>query len=293
MIFVLYSHISKYAYIHIYIHMQHHNDTQINTSKDFFRKICTSHFIVRVWKGLLRVLLWEGVGGRTELQYIEPHSYGRQRCVFLILLMLNWRPGCSAFCWVLVFSTTSCHKRVSKSTGGPEGPFGRVWLSLPHIITNVSDPQLSDFLSWQSYIIVQRPLNRPLNLGNGMFNRHQVEITVMQFTGHSLPVHQSMSVLWDFYLVPFHQPNPPMRSLSITGHWNVSLPSGASLWNGMFGWVEGQNTTFVAATTSLLYSKVHNLFIMKNCAIGKYLLSSPYTNHRKTTWIQKTTIQLY
>ena len=46
-----------------------------------------------------------------------------------------------------------------------------------------------------------------------------------------------------FYLVPFHQPNPPTRSLSITGHWNVSLPSGASLWNGMFGRVEGQNTT--------------------------------------------------
>ena len=65
----------------------------------------------------------------------------------------------------------------------------------------------------------------------------------MQFRGHSLPVHQSMSVSWDFYLVPFHQPNLPTRSLSITGHWNVSLPSGASLWNGMFGWVEGQNTT--------------------------------------------------
>ena len=33
-----------------------------------------------------------------------------------------------------------------------------------------------------------------------MFDRHQAEITVMQFTGHSLPVHQSMSVQWDFTL---------------------------------------------------------------------------------------------
>ena len=33
-----------------------------------------------------------------------------------------------------------------------------------------------------------------------MFDRHQVEITVMQFTGHSLPVHQSMSVSWAFTL---------------------------------------------------------------------------------------------
>ena len=47
----------------------------------------------------------------------------------------------------------------------------------------------------------------------------------------------------DIYLVPFRQPYPPTRFLSITDHWNVSLPSGASLWNGMFGLIEGQYTT--------------------------------------------------
>ena len=52
-----------------------------------------------------------------------------------------------------------------------------------------------------------------------------------------------------FYLVPFHQPNPPTRSLSITGHWNVSLPSGVSPWNGMFSRAEGQNTTHVLLFT--------------------------------------------
>ena len=31
-----------------------------------------------------------------------------------------------------------------------------------------------------------------------MFDRHQAEITVMQFTGHSLPVYQSMGVPWKF-----------------------------------------------------------------------------------------------
>ena len=126
---------------------------------------------------------------------------------------------------------------LQNSIGGPEGLFGRVWISLPHLVSN-SARSLSDFLSWPSYIIVQR-LN---NLWNGMLDRHQAEITVMQFRGHSLPVHQSMSISGDFYLVPFHQPNPPTRSLSNTGYWNVSLPSGASLWNGMFGRVEGQNT---------------------------------------------------
>ena len=33
-----------------------------------------------------------------------------------------------------------------------------------------------------------------------MFDRHQAEITVIQFTGHSLPVHQSISLPWDFTL---------------------------------------------------------------------------------------------
>ena len=75
---------------------------------------------------------------------------------------------------------------------------------LYHILSsNSSNHQLSDFLSWPSNIIVQRPLNRPLNLWNGMFDRHQAEITLMQFRGHSLPVHQSMSVSWAFSLSHF------------------------------------------------------------------------------------------
>ena len=92
---------------------------------------------------------------------------------------------------------------LQNSIGGPAGPFGRVWLSLPHLLSDVSDPQLPDFLSWPSYIIVQRPLNHPLNLWNGMFDHHQAEITVMQFRGYSLPVHQSMSVSWAFTLSHF------------------------------------------------------------------------------------------
>ena len=33
--------------------------------------------------------------------------------------------------------------------------------------------------------------------------RKRAEITAMQFTGHSLPVHQSMAVAWDFTLSHF------------------------------------------------------------------------------------------
>ena len=56
------------------------------------------------------------------------------------------------------------------------------------------------------YIIIQRPHDRPLDLWNRMFNRHQAEITVMQFTGHSLPVHYSVVAPWDLHLVPYYKP---------------------------------------------------------------------------------------
>ena len=36
-------------------------------------------------------------------------------------------------------------------------------------------------------------------LWNGLCDRHRAEITVMQLTGHSLPVHQSISVPWVFF----------------------------------------------------------------------------------------------
>ena len=48
-----------------------------------------------------------------------------------------------------------------------------------------------------------------------------------------------------FYLVPFRQPISTYAISFHNCHWNVLLPSGASPWNGKFGWVEGQNTTIL------------------------------------------------
>ena len=77
--------------------------------------------------------------------------------------------------------------------------------------------KLTDFLSSPSYIII-KSLNQ--YLWNGMFDRHQAEITVMQFTGLSLPVHQSMTVPWDFTLSHFVR----HAISSLNCHRNVSLP---------------------------------------------------------------------
>ena len=129
---------------------------------------------------------------------------------------------------VVPFSFSWC------STGGSGAQLSaECWLSLPYLVTNGSLKLLGaprapsalrgfsyhissltptpDFLSWLSYILVQHPLNRPLNLWNGMFDRHQAEITVMQFTGHSLPVPQSMSVPWDFLPSPISSAKSRLR----------------------------------------------------------------------------------
>ena len=103
----------------------------------------------------------------------------------------------------MTFSTTSCLRLLLSPTG-----------LAPQL-------NLTSCLDWV-YIIVERPLNRLLYLWNSMFDRHQAEITVMQFRGHSLLAHQSMSVSWAFLPCPI--------SSAKSAHWNVSLPSGASLW---------------------------------------------------------------
>ena len=184
---------------------------------------------------------------------------------------------------VVSFSFSWC------STGGPGAHSAGWWLSLLHLISIFSGPQfnrgpqapsawcgfpyhissitpsvlqlqLSWLLSWLSYIIIQHPLSRLLDLWNRMFDRHQAEITVMQFTGHSLSVHQSMSVPWEFfYLVPFRQPISAHAISSHNCHLNVSLPSGASPWNGIFGRVEGQNTTLA------IISRYIVLFFLAYC----------------------------
>ena len=64
------------------------------------------------------------------------------------------------------------------SSGLPEGPFGRVWLSLPHLVSNSvrSSTQLAR-RTQLSYIIVRRPLdlwNRMLSSSSGN-NCHAVQ----------------------------------------------------------------------------------------------------------------------
>ena len=148
--------------------------------------------------------MWEGVGDRTELQYIDPHSYGHQRCVFLVL------QGCS--------------------TGGPGAHSAGCGLSQPYLVSNSSISKLvsklTDFLSSPSYIIFQsltqylpitghRDVSLPLSL--------EWNVWLSSRGNECHAVHRSLSsgasvynCTLGFKLVPNCQPSPPTRFLPIT-----------------------------------------------------------------------------
>ena len=105
--------------------------------KTFFINIYTSHFIARVRKGLLKVFVWEGTRDWTELKYFDLQTYGRQRCVFLVLQMLNRRPW-GPLCWVLAFFTTSYQHLLwtSIQSGLPRAPSAE--FGFPYHISSIS-----------------------------------------------------------------------------------------------------------------------------------------------------------
>ena len=163
--------------------------------EDFFNKLCTCHFIARVQKGLLKVCVWEGVGNRTETEIFWPPL------LWPSTLCLSRSPDAqqealgSTLLGTGLLNCILSASSLDPNSSGPQAP--SAWCGFPYHISSITR-LYSNSLSWLSYIIVQRPLDRPLDLWNRMFNRHQAEITVMQFRGHSLPVRQSIRVSWDF-----------------------------------------------------------------------------------------------
>ena len=205
-----------------------------------------------------------------RLQYIDPQLlWPSALCLSRSPGLLNRRPG-GPLSWLSLLHLITNWSGPQTPSGVLRAPSAGWWLSLSHLVPNWSDLQLARgpeaplcravafstttflLLLWSptrwlpvspSYIIVQSPTQSPTqslewhvwssSSGN---NCHAVQRSLS--SGASV-----FECIMGFYLIPFRQPNPPMRFLSITGHWNVSLPSGASLWNGMFGRGEGQYTT--------------------------------------------------
>ena len=127
--------------------------------------------------------MWEAVGDWSELQYTDPHSYDHQRFVFLV------RQDCS--------------------TGG----LGPTLQGAGFLYCILSQTGLIFKLNWLP--VFTELYNSSIAHSIFGFDRHQAEITVMQFTGHSLPVHHYDCTM-EFYLVPYCQSSPPTRCLPIT-----------------------------------------------------------------------------
>ena len=173
--------------------------------------------------------------------------------------MLNQRPR-GSLCWVIcyILSATSQVPKLHRGSRGPPRPgVAFPTTSLLQLDWNSNSTrtapaefncqlpatQLATPLARRtqlSYIIVQRPLD----LWNRMFNRHQAEITVKQFRGHSLPVHQSMSVPWEcFSSSHFISQFPPTRFPLITAIRMSHLLPVHHLGMAFLAGSKGQNTT--------------------------------------------------
>ena len=112
---LIYTYTCSCTYIHIYAG---YIPTQwITTSEAFFWKICTSLFIVRVRKGLLRVLNVRGNWrpNRTAIYWL-PLLWSSALCLSRSPGLLNRRPRGPAVSWMMAFFTASYNQLVSKTS---------------------------------------------------------------------------------------------------------------------------------------------------------------------------------
>ena len=187
----------------------------------FFRKIYLSLYL----KGLCVRGSWR----RNRTATYWPHSYGHQR-FFPVLI------GCS--------------------TGGPRAQLSAGCCFLYSIISpSLWSPNWLNFLCIELYNSSTPTQYLPMTghrnmyfrrLWNGMFDRHWAELTVIQFTGHSLPVHQFETVPWDFNPVPYCQLSSPMPmgyALPPSLEWHV-WPGRRSIYNSIAHFPKLQDWSF-------------------------------------------------
>ena len=165
----------------------------------------------------LKVLcVWEGVGDRTELQHTDPHFYGNQRCVFLVLQCCSTGgPGAqlSAECWL---------SRLHLVTNG----FGLQTNWLP-VFTELYNSSIAHSISLEWHVWSSSSVN----------NCHVIHRS--PFSGASV-----YDCTMGLYLASYCQPSFPTRFLPITA---IGMCHFRCLWNGMFGRVEGQYKTLLLA----------------------------------------------
>ena len=105
--------------------------------------------------------MWEKeLETEQRLQHIDlPSPFGHRRVSFSFSWIAQpgaWGPSLSEKCsHPSIFSPTGLVSKINR--GVPKAPSAGWWLSLPHLVSNSSNLQLTDFLSPPSYTIVQSP----------------------------------------------------------------------------------------------------------------------------------------
>ena len=178
------------------------------------------------------------------------------RCVFIVLLMLGSTPsglsegplGRVLLSLLLHLVSTVWNSSNWQLHRGFRGPPRSVWPSLPHLVSNslgvcwqlLGTPNSTELNNNST------PTRSPTGSLNRVFNRHQAEITVMQFRGYSLPVHDSSGTM---RLSPcpisyaLTRPRDLFRLLAVgMCHFLPVYHLGIAF----LGWGEGQNITDVS-----------------------------------------------
>ena len=172
--------------LYIYMFMQNHNDDTIIKTSDtvLFEKYVPLTLLKGFEKGYSRF-------------YCERELETEQNCNILTptLMAIN----------VVPFSFSRAAQPEARGPTQLGGGFLYHNLSSTHLISNSLTFCLTELYN-SSIAHSISPHDWPSEmchfrcLWNGMFHCHRAEITDMQFTGHSFPVHQSMPVSWDFTL---------------------------------------------------------------------------------------------
>ena len=195
-----------------------------------FERVVPSLRVIGNWRPNITEIFW-------------PRSYGRQRCVFLVL------HGCST--GALAFLTTTrlppqLYLPVFTGSLNPTDRNSTVLCSIrrPYITFKLPRGDM-DTPPQRLPISSDRDVSLPLSLkwpvwsSSSGKNCHPVQRSLS--SGASV----YESIMGFFYLVPFHQPISAHAISSHKCHQNVSLPSGALLWMAFLAGSTGQNITII------------------------------------------------
>ena len=205
---MFHSHIHVHAEIYIYIYIYTGyiptlwiTDARKTSLEKYLHLTILQGFEKVVWSFTVRGSWKPNINCNILIPLLWPSAL----CLSRSPVLLNRRPRAHSDGWwlsLLHFISIFSGPQLIRAQMAPSA-----WCGFPYHISSLSvwSPTLLKLelgleLNWHltsvllRYIIIQRPHDRPLDLWNRMFNRHQAEITVMQFKGNSFPVHQSMCV---------------------------------------------------------------------------------------------------